>query len=108
MGATASPSTRITFLVMVTPTASFGLSWVMDLGTWRSWLKVMVDVDDENDFRRKTRMMVIMSIIGVMLRSLMTSGSASFRAKDRMAFLPSRREMVFGLCSSDIRYPPRS
>ena len=52
-------------------------------------------------------MMVIMSIIGVMLRSLTTSGSASLRAYDRMAFLPSRREMMFGF-SSDIRFPPRS
>ena len=50
----------------------------------------MVDVDDENDFSKKTRMMVIMSIIGVMLRSLITSGSDSLRAYERIAFLPSQ------------------
>ena len=58
----------------------------------------MVAVVDENDFSKNTRMMVIMSIIGVMLRSLITSGSASLRANERIAFLPSRREIsgVFG------------
>ena len=33
-----------------------------------------------------------MSIIGVMLRSLMTSGSASLRANERIAFFPARRD----------------
>ena len=80
MGAMPSPSTRITFLVTVTVTASLGLSWVIDFGICRFWSKVIVDVDEENDFSKNTRMMVIMSIIGVMLRSLMTSGSASLRA----------------------------
>ena len=65
---------------MVTETASLGLSWVIDFGTWRFWSKVMVDVVDEKVLSKKTRMMVIMSIIGVMFRSLMTSGSASLRA----------------------------
>ena len=40
----------------------------------------MVDVLDEKVLSKNTRMMVIMSIIGVMFRSLMTSGSASLRA----------------------------
>ncbi len=80
----------------VTVTASLGLSSLNDLGTCRFWSKVMVDVEDENDFSKKTRMMVIMSIIGVMFRSLMISGSASLRANERMAFLPSSREITFG------------
>src|SRR5688572_22545778 len=88
----ASPSTRMTFLVTVTVTASFGLSSLNDLGTWRLESNVMADVDDENDLSKNTRMMVIMSIIGVMLRSLITSGSASLRAKERIAFLPASRE----------------
>src|SRR4051812_49554969 len=91
IGATPSPSTSSTFLVTVTVTASFGLSWVIDFGICRFWSKVMVDVDEENDFNKKTRMMVIMSIIGVMLRSLMTSGSDSLRAYERIAFLPCNR-----------------
>ena len=80
IGAIASPSTRITFFVTVTVTAIFGFSSVNDFGTWRFESNVMVAVVDENDFSKNTRMMVIMSIIGVMLRSLMTSGSASLRA----------------------------
>src|SRR5262245_55381290 len=93
---------------MVTETVSFGLSWVIDFGTCRFWLKVIVDVLDENDFNRKTRMMVIMSIIGVMLGSLRTFGSASLRANDRMAFLPSRREMTCGDVFVAIRgFPPQ-
>ena len=35
---------------------------------------------EAKDLSKKTRMMVIMSIMGVMLRSLMTSGSSSLRA----------------------------
>jgi hypothetical protein len=80
IGAMASPSTRMTFLVTVTVTASFGFSSVNDFGTCRFWSNVIAEVDDENDFNKNTRMMVIMSIIGVMLRSLTTSGSASLRA----------------------------
>src|SRR5262245_56276173 len=53
----------------------------------------MTDVVDVNDINKNTRMMVIMSIIGVMLRSLMTSGSASLRAYERIAFLPARRDI---------------
>ena len=68
----------------------------------------MVDVDEEKDFSKKTRMMVIMSIIGVMLRSLMTSGSASLRAYERIAFLPSRREISGVLCRPSTGSPPRS
>src|SRR5215203_7454651 len=93
MGATPSPSTRITFLVTVTDRASLGLSWVVDDGTFRFWSKVIVDEVDEKLFRRKTRMIVIMSIMGVMFRSLMTSGSASLRANPRIARLPARRDI---------------
>jgi len=38
------------------------------------------EVLEANDLSKKTRMIVIMSIMGVMFRSLMTSGSSSFRA----------------------------
>ena len=41
-------------------------------------------------------MMVIMSIIGVMFSSRMVSGSASLRAKERIAFLPCRRRDLLG------------
>ena len=51
----------------------------------------MVDEVLAKDLRRNTKMMVIMSIMGVMFRSLTTSGSASLRAKERMAFFPARR-----------------
>ena len=68
--------------MIVTDTASFGFSWVIDFGTCRFWSNVMVDVVDENVFSRKTRMMVIMSIIAVMFRKL-TSGSTRFFAMAR-------------------------
>ena len=38
------------------------------------------DVLEAKDLSKNTRMMVIMSIMGVMFRSLMTSGSSSLRA----------------------------
>src|SRR4029078_10617519 len=83
----------MTCLVTVPVTASFGFSSVNDFGTCRFESNVIADVEDENDFNKNTRMMVIMSIIGVMLRSLMISGSASLRANERIAFLPARRDI---------------
>src|SRR5687767_5730600 len=94
MGAIASPSTRITFFVTVTWMACFGFITDWERGSLRLSSKVKVAELALKLFSRNTRMMVIMSIIGMMFRSLMVSGSASLRAKERMAFFPASRLMV--------------
>jgi hypothetical protein len=56
------------FLVIVTCTAWCGLTWELEVGGIRSSLRLRFSTLTEKLLRKKTRMMVIMSNIGVMLR----------------------------------------
>src|SRR5438067_238053 len=62
----------IDFGVMVTATVSLGVCRVVEIGGRTSSDAVTEMFDAEYDFKRNTSTMVIMSIIGMMLRSLIS------------------------------------
>jgi len=82
--------------VTVTAIACLALSRLVDEGSIMFWSWLTSKADEVKVLSKKTRIMVIMSIIGVMLRLVISSGSASLRAKLRTARLPLRRSDISG------------
>ena len=80
IGATGSPSTKTTRLVTVTAMACLALRVVVDDGSIMFWSWLTSRADEVKVLSKNTRMMVIMSIMGVMFRLVISWGSDSLRA----------------------------
>src|SRR5688572_6930038 len=97
------------FGVTVTATVSLGVWRVEEMGGRTSSDAVIEALDAEYDFNRKTRMMVIMSIIAVMLSSRISpSASRSLRFFRDIAWrnIIRRRDSVLTTGTGPLTSPP--